>query len=155
MENFTNYLTIYGALVFTIIALIVNILRYKHTLKQNDVKLKISYKKLEILEEDIKDLGKPFDPLTQECGPSYAKICEVTVQNIGNVNAYIKDISMINEDEQKANIVLSDIPEVRRKPIEPKASKTFDMNITNKEDICEIKYVIVIDQTDKEWKKKI
>lgn len=153
MKNFTDYLAIYGALVGTI-ALILNFLRYKHALKQNDVKLKISYKKVEILEEDIKDLGKPFDPVTQE-GGQYAKICEVTVQNIGNVNAYINDISLINKDEQKVNIILLDIPEVRRKPMEPKASRTFDMYITNKEDICEIKYVIVIDQTSKEWKKKI
>lgn len=153
MKNFTDYLAIYGALVGTI-ALILNFLRYKHALKQNDVKLKISYKKVEILEEDIKDLGKPFDPVTQE-GGQCAKICEVTVQNIGNVNAYIKDISMINEDEQKANIILLDISEVRRKPIEPKASRTFDMFIKNKEDICEIKYVIVIDQTGKVWKQKV
>ncbi len=155
-----DFLALYGATVGTI-ALALNFLRYKHTINSNKVQLKISYKKVKDYQKNIESMQNGYNPETGT-GGNIAEVFNVTVLNLGDVDAYLKEVGIVSSNEAKHIALVSsksihnllvDIS-VKEEILKPKSSRTFSIYQKKDEKSFEVKYAFVLDEMDKKWISK-
>lgn len=152
-----NWLALYGAIVGTV-ALLINLLRFFHTLKKDKVKLKVSVLPHENQKQNIERIAQNADkPIYDKTNLAEAYV--IKVRNTGNVNAFIEDVNLICKAgvERKALVsqnmshrsILRDIKEV---DIAPKSSLNFNIYLRDGEKLFIPSKAIVTDSTGKKWR---
>jgi len=152
-----NWLALYGAIVGTI-ALFINLFRFFHTLKKDDVKLKVSVSPHENQKQNIERIAQNIDKPDYE-RTNLAEVYVIKVRNVGNVNAFVEDVNLICKAgvERKALVskkmgnscILGEIKEI---DIPPKSSSNFNIYLRDGEEPFVPSKAIVTDSTGKEWR---
>ena len=152
-----NWLALYGAIVGTI-ALFINLFRFFHTLKKDNVKLNVSVSPHKNQKQNIDRLAQNADKPAYE-KTNLAEVYVIKVRNVGNVNAFVEDVNLICKSgvERKALVsqnmgnscILGEIKEI---DIAPKSSLDFNIYLRDGEDPFIPLKAIVTDSTGKEWR---
>lgn len=93
-------------------------------------------------------------------GGNIAKVYEVEVLNIGNIEAYLTTIGVLSKAGKKhVSLVkndnfngMSEITNVQIAPLKQKSFMTFGVYLKKDEEMFELSYAYAVDQVGKEWK---
>ena len=153
----TNNIAIYGAVVATI-SIVFNALQYLLNLKDKKIKLAILCTKVSAYEEELAKvkLKKPH-----EGGLTNVQFYNITVQNTGNVKAFIEDAYVLSTENKKYHVNVHTsgmafnfhtIPEHQEDIcIEQKSSKTFYVYLDKDESVFTVKSCCVLTKSGKKF----
>lgn len=154
----TDNIAIYGAIVATL-AMLITCGQWYTSIQDKKVKLKVSYQKHINYDENIKDIGNKFDTETGDAFGTSGEAYIVEVNNVGNIDAYIKEIYGISKDNRKydVSIINGRISEKINKNELIKSKSFQNYSIYFKEDSksLELKDCYVIDGNNKKWKAEL
>lgn len=154
-----NWLALYGSLVGTV-ALFVNFSNFIHAVKKDKVKLTLSLAPHPEREKNMERListekNEPWDDR-----PNLVESHQITIRNIGNVDAHIEDAGIICQDGKTRKVLinypgnsctLGHLTEVGSVTISAKSSKKMSVYLNRDEDAFAAKKAFVTDSTGKRW----
>lgn len=159
-EWFTeNWLALYGSIVGTV-ALFVNFSRFIHAIKKDKVKLSLSVAHHPEREKNMKRLISTENNEPGDDRPNLVESYQITIRNVGNVDAHIEDAGIICQDGKIRQVLirypgnyctLGHLAEVGSATISAKASKKMSVYLNRGEDAFIAKKAFVIDSTGKKW----
>ena len=151
-----NWLAFYGAVVGTL-ALILNFLRLRHQIKSGEPKLSISVAKHSSYDENIARLQAPEEetPPFRSSRPSMVEIYEITVRNLGSVEAHIESCGVVtaNGEKKEASVRAAGQREFRMMQktssnatlsVSAKSSETFSVYLHRDEDLFEVSHAFAV-----------
>jgi len=155
MDNFTLYGTF-----LTAIALIISFLMYRYKIDSTNVKLNVKCNRVKGFQKNIDEMNKGYNPSTGSGGGNIAKIYEVEIQNIGNIEAYIENVGVMSKAGNRhvslakdySFKAMSEITNLEIDPIQAKSSRTFSVYLKKDEEMFEVVYAYALDKIGKEWK---
>ncbi|WP_224960754.1 hypothetical protein [Geomonas subterranea] len=153
-----NWLALYGSIVGTI-ALIVNFSKFVHAIRKDKVKLKLMVAPHPERQKNLQRLkstenNQPWDK------PNLVESYQITIRNVGNVDAHIEDAGVICHDGKIHQVLISypgnsctlgRLAEVGSATIPAKSSKKMNVYQKRGEGVFIANKVFVTDSTGKKW----
>lgn len=150
-----NGLALYGAVVGTA-ALAISLAKYIHTVRKDEVKLKISVMKHDEYDKGVEILKQNPDPAT---GNGWLPAYVVRVTNLGSITAHLQEISLVCDEGSMEGLCLGrdgflvKVSEAPKKSIQAKDSQDYVVWNTPDTITWKPKVATVQDQTGKKWKR--
>ena len=155
-----NWLALYGSIVGTV-ALLINVSRFIYSLKKDKVKLSLEVVPHPNRDTNIQRLKDTENKHRWEV-PHLVEVYLITIRNLGTVEAYIEDASIVCEKGKNysASIsyannssMLGSISQVGAIKIAPKSSEKISVYLRREDEEFIASKVEVIDSTGKKWRK--
>lgn len=154
----TDNIALYGAVVATI-AMLITLGQWYTSIQDKKVKLKVSYQKHQNYDENIKDIGIKLDYDTGNTYGTSGEAYVIHVNNISNIDIYIKEIYGISKDNQRYDALIQNGNILQKisigELIKSKAYKDYSIYFKEDSKNFELKECYVIDGNNKKWKAKI
>lgn len=150
----TDNIALYGSIVSTLVMFITFGQLYG-SIQDKKIRLKVSYQKHKDYDENIQNIGVKYDVNTLRVSGASGEAYVVTINNIGNINVYIKEIYGIALDGRRYDALIKQCASITAKEfIEPKSYKNYSIYFKEDSTNFEIEKCCVIDGNNKEWKAK-
>lgn len=158
-----NWLAMYAAIVGTV-ALAINFVRFIDSRKRDAVQLTVSGERHENYDAQIRSLVETENE--PDWGrPSLVKVYKITIANIGNVAAHIKNAGLKTRCGHTISVLSSRIGDIdstrlgkledaNTPPIEPKSSQEYWVYLNRGQSPFEATSFYVVDRTGKQWNGK-
>ena len=154
----TDNIALYGAIVSTF-AMLITFGQLYNSFQDKKIRLKVSYQKHKDYDENIKDIGNHYDTKTGTVSGTSGEAYVVNVNNVGNIDIYIKEVYGISKDNvrydaliQKGNLLQKINTE---ELIKSKSYKDYSIYFKENSKNFELKECYVIDGNNKKWKVKL
>jgi hypothetical protein len=157
-----NWLALYGSIVGTI-ALFLNFSRFIHAIKKDKVKLSLSVAPHPEREKNMERLISTENNEPWDDRPNVVESYQITIRNIGNVDAHIEDAGIICQDGKIRQVLISypgnyctlgHLSEVGSVTISAKASKKMCVYLNRGENEFIARKAFAMDSTGKKWTAK-
>lgn len=155
----TNWLAAYGAIIGTL-AFVLNFARYRHSITEKRISLKVEICKHSNYDENISRLNTPDSGFGDK--PTIVEAYIVTVRNIGSVDAYLQSAGLIDENDVRREAltyrpgsqhrILYPLSQVPDEPIKAKSSKKFNVFLGENEKEFVARIGFAEDKTGRVWK---
>lgn len=154
----TDNVALYGAIVATI-AMLITLGQLYISIQDKKVRLKVSYHKHPDYDENIKDIGNHYDIDTGTASGTSGEAYFVNVNNISNIDIYIKEIFGISKDNVRYDTLIQNGNLFQKisigELIKSKSYKVYSIYFKEDSRNFELKECYVIDGNNKKWKAKL
>lgn len=154
----TDNIAIYGAVVATL-AMLITFGQLYTSIQDKKIKLKLSCQKHVNYNKNIRNIGGKIDLNTGIYSGTSGEAYVINVNNIGNIDIYIKQIYGISKDNVRYDVLIQNgniLQEINNEElIKPKLYKNYSIYFKEDSKNFELKECYVIDGNNKKRKVKI